>query len=673
MKNGLTTTLFAVAASIAGISSSYAAAPVISNLPDITIGDKEEMDAGGTDSNFFVYTNAFRFADHVSDSDSDEATLIWTFMEGNNPGSGNIASQYFTVNDKPPVAVGDDQIANVNPDVFIAPANDVATSEWAMFRNIVFSPQGETAPFPAPATRGATVEAQHATGKIVTFVVADESGNTDTDSILVKTIDNVNDAASAVVTSPYVKYVDNQFTTGSLGWSPTIASPAAGQSTSWNAANTALHATINATAASSRIIGWLESNAADDTSGAPHLKFSQVPAGNIIRAKFHVYATGQTGAGNKNQIPNIRMRVGSRFGYGVMLDVLHSTPGDPEGTAKAIDLAASPDNANPTVHRVDLVRPNLPFYATTAGLNEGVQRTFETFATGSEPDQNGTIGLTESSVGAYAAPVISDDPSVLKKVYNPADLNNAATRNYSFRQLERGPALTLLTMNSNGDNAGGSFGGQSWTGVPAGEITITANGSNSPMAISTAGTADTKIAVATVDYLQGTTADISNHTGRLRADTDKIYHVRFFATATGASSDNAMIRFRVRTAKFAYGARLEVGNPWNITAGRDATRASNIIGIQSLPGTGGSAGPFDLIMVSPLTSSRNVPSLQAEDGPGAGPATRTTASRRDILPGVDIIDSFGNSFFQAGTADQQEKGNVTVSKIEIREYPSPLD
>jgi hypothetical protein len=322
---------------------------------------------------------------------------------------------------------------------------------------------------------------------------------------------------------------------------------------------------------------------------------------------------------------------------------------------------------------VDLVRPNLPFYATAAGLNEGVQRTFETFATGSEPDQNGTIGLTESSVGAYAAPVISDDPSVLKKVYNPADLNNAGTRNYNFRQIERGPTMTLLAMNSNGDNAGGSFGGQSWTGVPAGEITVTANGSNSAMTVSTAGTADNKVAVATVDYINGTNADITNHTARLRADTDKIYHVRFYATATGASSDNAMLRFRVRTAKFGYGARLEVGNPWNITNTRDATRASNIIGIQSLPGTGGSAGPFDVIMVSPLTSERTVPSLAAEDGPGAGPATRATGSRRDILPGVDIIDSFGNSYWVQGSSDLAEKGNVTVSKIEIREYQSELD
>jgi hypothetical protein len=671
MKNGLKTTLFAVVASIAGISSSYAAAPVITNLPDILIGDKEEMDAGGSDSNFFVFTNAFRFADHVSDSDSDESALIWTFTEGDNPGGG--ASQYFTVNGKNPVAVGADQIAALNPTQYSAPINDVSSGEeWAEFRNIVFSPESGTAPFPAPSTHGATVEQQHATGKSVTFVVADESGNLDDQTILVRTIDNVNDFASPVETGTYVKHVDNQFTTGSIGWVPTIASPAAGQSTSWNTANTALHATINGTDTTNRIIGWLENNAAEDISGASHLKFSAVAPGKVIRAKFHVYATGQTGAGNKNQIPNIRMRVGSRFGYGVMLDVLHSTPGDPEGTEKAIDLAASPDNANPTIHRVDLVRPNLPFYNTTAGLNEGVQRQFETFATKAEPLQNGTIGLTESSLGVYDGPTISNDPSVLKKVYDPADLNGAS-RYYDFRQLQRGPALTLLAMNANGNNAGGSFGGQSWTGVPAGEITVTANGSNSAMTVSTAGTADNKVAVATVDYINGTNADITNHTARLRADTDKIYHVRFYATATGASSDNAMLRFRVRTAKFGYGARLEVGNPWNITNTRDATRASNIIGIQSLPGTGGSAGPFDVIMVSPLTSERTVPSLAAEDGPGAGPATRATGSRRDILPGVDIIDSLSNQYWESTTSDLQEKGNVTVSKIEIREYDREID
>src|SRR5690606_8801850 len=110
MKKGFQITLLAMAASIAGISSSYAAAPVISSLPDITIGDNE--DSGDTDSNYFRFTNAFRFDDHVSDADSDVSSLIWTFAEGDDPGQ-TTGTQWFQINGKDPVAVGTAEIADL--------------------------------------------------------------------------------------------------------------------------------------------------------------------------------------------------------------------------------------------------------------------------------------------------------------------------------------------------------------------------------------------------------------------------------------------------------------------------------------------------------------------------------------------------------------------------------
>lgn len=660
MKKGFQITLLAMAASIAGISSSYAAAPVISSLPDITIGDNE--DSGDTDSNYFRFTNAFRFDDHVSDADSDVSSLIWTFAEGDDPGQ-TTGTQWFQINGKDPVAVGTAEIADLetaDPDPRKDPANDIRSgNEWADIRDIVLSPTNETAPFPHPSTRPDNAQAAHEVGKEVTFYVFDGQ-NFDSDTILIKSIDNANDFASA--TNQFTEVQTDTFETDA-GWD-VLNTPSAVQSATHNAANTALYATISASNAA-RVIGWIEQQAAQHP-GNPHLLFSQVEPGQVIRGKFSVFATGQA---NKNLIPNIRLRLADRFSFTAMTEILHHTVDD-EGSQFSADLAPSTDPNNPTVYRVDMVRPDLPFYNTTAGAAEGVQRGFEAYATADEPNAAGTIALAESSIGVYDPPAANGD--TLAKVYQTA-ADFTTSYYYELRQFNRGNLL-LTNANLNGDNNGGSFGGVTWAGVPAGQITQSAGASG--ISASTAGTPDNKIATVALDFLNGNAEDV-DHTKRLRVDTDEQYLVRFHATATGPASDNAQIRFRARTAKFNYNSRLEVGGGWNAAvsdqfgqvSGKDPDREAHILAHQYLPGTGGYTGTYDVIMVSPLTSERSVPSLEAADGPGEGPTTRELPSRRDLYPGVDIIDSLSGNFFTAGTVDPGEKGNVSVSKIEIFKFP----
>jgi len=673
MKKGFQITLLAVAASIAGFSSSYAAAPVIRSLPDITIGDNE--DSGETDSNYFRFTNAFRFDDFVSDADSDVTQLIWTFAEGDDPGSGS-ATQWFQINGKDPVAVGTDQIAaleTADPDPRKDPDNNIREgNEWADIRDIVLSPLNQTPPFGDPGELPDNAKAAHEAGKEVTFYVFDGQ-NFDSDTVIIRSIDNANDFASA--TNVYTEHQTDTFES-SAGWD-ILNTPVAGlQTATHNVANSALYATIgpspappdNKSSAKDRAIGWLEKQAAQDP-GNPHLLFSQVEPGQVIRGKFAIFAADQN---DKNLIPNIRLRLAARFAFAAMTEILHHTS-DAEGTQFSQDLAPSQDPNNPTVYRVDLVRPDLPFFNTPTGAAEGVQRGFEAYATTLEQFAQGTIALAESSIGVYDA--LPANSETLAKSYETA-ADFTTTFYYELRQFSRGPILDLQTANLNGDNNGGSYLGDSWGPLPAGQITATAGAGG--ISASTAGTPDNLIATVALDFLNGNAEDASDHRNRLRVDMNEQYLIRFHATATGASSNNAMIRFRARTAKFNYNSRLEVGGAWNVAfwdeftnqiGGKDPNRESHILAHQFLPGSGGYTGTYDVIMVSPLTSDTPAPSLAAEDGPGAGPATRELGSRRDLYPGVDIIDSLSANFYTAGSSDPGEKGNVSVSKIEIFKFP----
>lgn len=410
--------------------------------------------------------------------------------------------------------------------------------------------------------------------------------------------------------------------------------------------------------------------------------YSEVASDQFIRAKFHVYATGQADPNNQNQIPNLRIRILSRFAFSSQLEVLHHTDYDVGGTSFSRDLTPSRDPANPSIYRVDLDPPELPYL--TGNTSEGLQRMFEVYATGGDPHANGTLALTESSIGSYAAPnTSSTDPSVLIKTYSTA--TDFSRIYYDLRQYSRGN-LMLLGANINGNNSGGTFGGFSWTGVPWDEISATANPGGVPgVTLSTAGTSDTILATAALDWPEGNAQDV-DHTLRARVEENKQYIVRFHARAEGASSDNALLRFRVRTAKFNYTQRLEVGGAWNLSSGaaRDPDKPTHILARQYLPGTGGwmdgnpSGAIYDVIVNTPLsrdirpdvagTIEQRMPHLAMEDGPGAGPATRAQASRRDLFPAVDIIDSLSGAYWQTGSADPQEKGNVTVDRVEIRKY-----
>jgi hypothetical protein len=686
MKKGLITTLLAVAASFSGISSSYAAAPVIGALPDIRIGDQE--DNASTDNNFFVFTNAFRLDDFVSDADTTVSQLRWSFDEGDDPGAAvGVGTNWYRVNNIGPIHVGGNQqvadgtsfTAHLNPG-----ASDIRlASAYATFRDIVFTPgSGPVGTGPISGRWAAPVDpakSAHAAGKFVTFFVSDGSAVAQ-DTILVRTVDNTTDFASPVGYNPQIT---NQFTAGAETWSMINPSGTNGTNLSYDASNGALTITVNSTSTKFRSNGWqdLSSNPTAGTGGLP---YSSVGSGNFVRAKFHIFASGQS---SPSQIPIFRMRIAYRFAITSILDVYHHQTGS-SNNLLAQEYRPTSDPAKPSVYRVDMDPPEIPILVNE-GTTQGLIRQFENYSQGSEPQEIGSISMTESSIGVY--PALNLTTSATKTWAGSSDFvlltdpNSAGGPGQVYTQAfnhERGDPdndgnpTEILQHQVNG----GAVAGDSAVGIGS-TTNITFVGGNG-ISISTINAADTIIAIAAADWLSGDAED-ADLTKEARIEPNKQYVTTFRATSSVAPSNNAMIRFRSRTIGFDWTQRLEVGGSWATGSSGSPTLVRNLTdnnraAQQYLP----SSTPqlYHVLMMTPMltdiradspssaTLADRMPLISAQGGPGVN-----SASKRQIGVGIDILDSLSGSYFTAGSADPAEKGQVTVDQIEIRTYDKVAD
>ena len=98
MIKGLITALVAGALSLS--ATSFGAAPVIFNIPDVTVGDLDSPNCVGTGANFFVFTDAINLDNFVSDADTPKANLLWSFAEADDIADQDSInpSQWYTVN-----------------------------------------------------------------------------------------------------------------------------------------------------------------------------------------------------------------------------------------------------------------------------------------------------------------------------------------------------------------------------------------------------------------------------------------------------------------------------------------------------------------------------------------------------------------------------------------------
>ncbi|AXA36325.1 MAG: immune inhibitor A [Candidatus Sumerlaea chitinivorans] len=449
--------------------------------------------------------------------------------------------------------------------------------------------------------------------------------------------------------------VQNDFPTGA-GWSEFVRIPDATApgyaETDVDSANTALRARVSASPDRYRIVGWF-------TNASNWLPYSVVGPDRYVRGKFYVYATGQTNPSQINSIPNLRMRLANRFAVSSILEVHHhvgAAAGDEPVTS---EVRPSTDPERPSLYRVDFDPVDVP-YLIGNPYTEGILRAFEAYSF--EPQDNGYICLTESSIGVYPKSIVTPTSAALmwRKTYEVADLNpflpNASWDLYS---------LDFSAVPS----------GQGY--VPPRDIDFT------PEIIYSATTGVTVdstsldnrvdgrylVGIATLDFDPG--SDLAQ---RVRVEENKQYMVRFHVTSTQQSNLNPQMRCRARTLRFGWAQKYEVGGAWAIN-----TPAHSTIAAQALPGIGclnpDKIGPFDfrggwytLIMHSPMNVdirpelsgplAVRMPNLSAQPGPGVA-----APSLRDLKVGFDLIDTMSGSV----NADL-EAGNFTLDRIEIYSY-----
>jgi hypothetical protein len=81
MRKGFLFTLLSIAFALTQVSNTYAEAPIIADPGDVIIGDLEGATNPATGTNVFVFPDAFNLGDIVSDDQTDDADIKWSFFE----------------------------------------------------------------------------------------------------------------------------------------------------------------------------------------------------------------------------------------------------------------------------------------------------------------------------------------------------------------------------------------------------------------------------------------------------------------------------------------------------------------------------------------------------------------------------------------------------------------
>ena len=382
-------------------------------------------------------------------------------------------------------------------------------------------------------------------------------------------------------------------------------------------------------------------------NSANWLPYSSIGPNNYVRAKFYVYAQEQETPGS---IPNMRLRLQSRFALNSMLEVWNHLNEDPHATSYSGDFAPSTDATRPSVYRVDLDPIDVPYLAANPAV-EGVQRAFEAFSI--DPQDSGYLALTESVVGVY--PAASLDTTIAPvKVFTAGD-NLGVVAADSYIYVPGPEPYAFGSVDRTGDLP-------TWSINDAEGITIDSTNIT-----------DDKIGVAYVDL-----ATDDNPANRLRVEQGKQYKIRFRLTSTQQANRQPQIRVRARTVKYNWTQKLEMGGAWA------EGPQNNALAQQLLPGVGSlnpdnlnadnsviaNGGWYTMLFNGPMSLeirpefpfgtplSTRMPQLGTQPGPGVN-----APSMRDIMLGLDLLDSITTNGNQ-----NLEQGRVTLDRVEVYSY-----
>lgn len=432
-----------------------------------------------------------------------------------------------------------------------------------------------------------------------------------------------------------------------LGWVEFSRMPSSGgySATEYDPMNGALCARVSASADRYRVVGWF-------TDSSNRLPYSAVGPNRYVRAKFYVFATGQTNPTQLNTIPNFRMRVANRFAVNSMLEVnahVNAASGDEPVT---LEVRPSADPTKPSLYRVDFDPVDVP-QLTSNPYTEGVLRGFEAYCL--DPQDNGLVCLTESSIGVYPKSWVSPDKSALAwlKTYQTTP---PTPGDFAFSVPDTNVELVSLRITGDGTLP-----------VPDYDLTPGAWANAQGLTMDSSGfdnySDGYRIGVVQADLGPGPNSQ------RVRVEPGKQYMVRFHVTSTQQSNRNPQLRLRVRSLRFSWVQKYEVGGAWAINTPEHVALTS-----QALPGIGcmnpdkmgtENGGWYTVLFHTPMnpdirpdvegTLCEKMPNICAQPGPGVD-----AASLRDLKVGVDLIDTMSTSIYK-----DLEAGNFTVDRIEV--------
>ncbi len=383
----------------------------------------------------------------------------------------------------------------------------------------------------------------------------------------------------------------------------------------FDAANHALRLRVTASK-QQRVLGWQ----------SPRLPLTGDPD-TIYRFKAYVFRAGQADMRDPRQVPNMRLRCSVRYAMNSMLEMFWHLAVDPTSDVDMLPNIPSSDPSRPTAYRVDLDPVDVPALDSVSAPGEGVQGMFEVYSL--EPQENGALELAEAVLMALPAPT------------SVRHLKTYATTASDAGDLRRG-----IYMRS---TLGGS------EPLPTIDDSTTYG-----LVLDSTGCSADDIAVAVAEIDPG--ADL---TQRVRIEPGRQYRVRWHVLSPRQANLQAQLRLRVRTLRFAWSQKFELGGAWA------AGPLSNAIAQQALPGVG-TANPDkrgdelpEVLDGGWYTMYFHGPNVVPLTQPGPGSAR---ASRRDVKCGVDVIDTL--SFTPQG---REEGGLVFVDQIEVADFPTLPD
>lgn len=636
MTQGFKATLFAGIMTFGVMAPAHAAAPVINNIPDVTIGDVDAPSA-----NLFEYAAPLTLNDHVT-YDGDKSTLAWSFGERDSDGLG--ANQY-TINGVPAAVQGDTALAeeatNGYPNTK-SPADAIdGSGATTTFRDIILSPAGSSGPFADPSTTEAQAAAD---GKVITYFVSDGS-NVDSATAMVRSVDG----GSSTLTSPSSwdeKVVDSDFT----DWVESGV-PSAGVDVTRG--SDGLSISLTPTSGVGRVYGWKKNDM---------MQYNDVGADKIVRGKFYISTSNAINAAT-NQVPGFRLRVtnegavdqAAHFEYAVTAlaspahEPRYAFGENPDAETKAGKFLRPSNSATqPSLYRLDFDPTDVP---AAAGSNIGALMESYTYS----DEANGTLKLHEVVLGTYDAPQDADGTLVFEydrryglnsgaggaKVMESGAFNVEANFEPGRRQK--------LFVPGDGPPFDGPAGGPYATnmigidyGLDAGLIATTRN------------TDLNRFAMGLLDVQSVSNAE------RVRISPDKLYRAKFYALAIlPAHSENpneivqGNMRFRFQTAADTVSYLYELSS--RAVSQGDETDA---IAVQAIPSNqaqnsdtdavyevdpilGAKGGWYNITVASPLDTDgirknegNDFGTLGAAPGPGSA-----ADSIRDVKLGVDLIQA----------------------------------